>query len=160
MSCIYGYYLLSLTRQCDVSLSNASGKICTIPVARITPAAKDFTMKKRSLSGLSARTDRPRIGIRTPIAPAHRIEAMDMSFSSSALGASLPSAVLVQSQEEEERAWIGRRERKRAKERSVIGVDPMARERREGGCGREEEERCLNSGERVECGNRELIRGG
>jgi hypothetical protein len=121
-------YLPSLTRQCDVSPLNASGRICTIPVAKITPAAKDFTMKKTSFSGLSARTDRPTIGIKTPIAPAHRMEAMEMSFNSRACWASLPSAVLMQSQEQ--RAGRGRRERNRARERRVELVHLMAKRER------------------------------
>jgi hypothetical protein len=108
---------------------NASGRICTIPVAKITPAAKDFTMKKTSFSGLSTRTDRPRIGIITPIAPAHRMEAMEMSFNSRACCASLRSVVLMQSQEQ--RAWRGRRERNRARERRVGFVPLMAKRERE-----------------------------
>lgn len=122
-------YLVSLTRQCEVNALNASGRICTIPVAKITPAAKDFTMKKMSFSGLNARTDRPRIGIKTPIAPAHRMEAIDMSFSSRACWKSLPSAFLMQSQEQS--AWRGRSERKRAKKRRLGFAPPMAKERRE-----------------------------
>ncbi|KAL0917189.1 hypothetical protein M5K25_012236 [Dendrobium thyrsiflorum] len=64
----------SAGRQGDVRRLKASGRMWMRAVARITPAAKDLIAKKRSCSGWRKATERPRMGMRTPTAPAARME--------------------------------------------------------------------------------------
>lgn len=54
----------------------ASGSMCTNPVAKITPAAKDLVAKKKLESDLRIRHFSPNNGSATPIIPAKRMEAM------------------------------------------------------------------------------------
>lgn len=79
----------------------------------MTPAAKALITKNTSLSGLMVANDLPRIGIRTPMAPALRIAAMAINFSVSALALSRASRLVVQSQSPEARSCGKRRKRER-----------------------------------------------
>jgi len=81
-------------RQGEVRFSKASGNTWMNAVAKITPAAKAFIMKKISFSGLNAGITLPRRGIHNPIALAIRIDikaiilyliAFTLSWSSSSL---------------------------------------------------------------------------
>nr|ACL54530.1 unknown [Zea mays]ACR36709.1 unknown [Zea mays]ACR36874.1 unknown [Zea mays] len=62
--------------------------MCTMPVARMTPAANALTAKKTSPSGRSAEAERPSSGTSTPAAPDARMDATATSFSRSAPRAS------------------------------------------------------------------------
>ena len=75
-----------------VSASNTAGRMCTMPVARMTPAANALTAKNTSPSGRSTAADQPSTGTSSPAAPAARMDAMAMNFSRSAPRASSPAS--------------------------------------------------------------------
>lgn len=78
-------------KQGEVKLLSASGSMWTKPVERITPAAKAFTMKNMSFSGLRAEILLPSKGRLTPRPPEIRTEAIEPSlyFRASPAAASL-----------------------------------------------------------------------
>lgn len=72
----HGFFFM----QSEDRLLNASGKMWTRPVDKMTPAAKALIRKTKGLSGPNAGTDLTIIGRQTPIAPETRIVAMAANF--------------------------------------------------------------------------------
>ena len=73
-----------LGRHSLVRFSDASGSMCTNPVARMTPAANDLAAVNRLPSVARKLFRRPSKGMVIPVAPATMIEAIATSFRFSA----------------------------------------------------------------------------
>ncbi|PKU80523.1 hypothetical protein MA16_Dca027008 [Dendrobium catenatum] len=104
----------SAGRQGDVRRLKASGRMWMRAVARITPAAKDLIAKKRSCSGWRKATERPRMGMRTPTAPAARMETRAIDLRERGLS-SISSLEVGRHWQVVEREWMGSGKKRRKK---------------------------------------------
>lgn len=110
-------------------MSNESGKTCMNPVARIIPAAKDFTITNKLLSGLRAGTERVTRGKQTPIMLVTRMETMAMIFRGNAFDLLLheSSESASHSSETAERTCVVEKERRMKKMEmsleSLVAID-------------------------------------
>ena len=110
-------------------MSNESGKTCMNPVARIIPAAKDFTITNKFLSGLRAGTERVTRGKQTPIMLVTRMETMAMIFRGNAFDLLLheSSESASHSSETTERTCVVEKERRMKKMEmsleSLVAID-------------------------------------